>query len=84
LRHFVSRRIRRKGQEKAFAYEKSAIFSAVLIVAFVFVLGALADPQTGRIENQRAAWLALIGLPVAVAVVFYIEYKVHKKHSAKC
>ena len=66
------------------AYEKSVIVSAALIVVFVFFLGALAEPETGRIQDQRAAWLALIGLPVAIAVVFYIGYKVHKKRSAKC
>lgn len=79
MRRFVSKRNRRKGEGTAFAYEKSALVSFALIVAFLFVLGMLAEPQTGRIRDQRAAWLALIGLPVAVAAVFYIEYRVHNK-----
>jgi hypothetical protein len=82
--HFVSRRDRRKGKEKALAYEKSAIVSAMLIVAFLFVVGALADPETGRIQDQLAAWIALIVLPIAVVAVFYIEYRIQKKRSAKC
>ena len=56
----------------------------MLIVTFVFFVGALADPETGRIQDQLAAWLALIVLPVAVMAVFYIEYRIQKKRSAKC
>jgi hypothetical protein len=58
------------------------IASFALIVAFLFFMGMLAEPQTGRIPDQRAAWLALIVLPVAVAAVFYIEYKVQNRRIA--
>jgi hypothetical protein len=56
--------------------------AVALIVAFLFFMGMLAEPQTGRIQDQRAAWLALIGLPVAVAAVFYIEYRFRNKRMA--
>ena len=56
-------------------YEKSAIASGALIVAFLLFLGTLAEPQTGRIQDQLAAWVAISGLPFAIAAVFYVEYR---------
>jgi hypothetical protein len=62
-------------------YEKSAIVSGALIVASLLLLGTLAEPQTGRIENQIAAWLAIFGLPFAIAAVFYGEYRLRNKRT---
>lgn len=84
MRRFTRGRSQRTAARTTFAYEKSLIVSAALIVVCVFFLGALAEPETGRIQDQGAAWLALIVLPVAVVAVFYIEYRIQKKRSAKC
>jgi hypothetical protein len=74
----------------ALPYERSAIVSGVLIVTFLLFLGAFAEPQTGRIRNQVAAYLAIFGLPLAISVAFYIEYRFRnrrmpslKRHSPK-
>jgi hypothetical protein len=64
-------------------YEKSAIASAVLIVAFLLFLGTLAEPQTGRIFHQQAAWFAILGLPLAIAAVVYVEYRSRNRHSPR-
>jgi hypothetical protein len=62
-------------------YERSAIVSGVLLVAFLLLLGALAEPQTGRIQNQVAAWLAIFALPFTIAAVFYVEYRFRNRRT---
>ena len=71
----MPKRQRRKIGTSPLAYEKSAIGSGVLIVVFLFFLCSLAEPQSGEIRDQRAAWLAILGLPIAIGAVFYVEYR---------
>jgi membrane associated rhomboid family serine protease len=73
-RVFMPKRDGWRTERFALPYEKSAIASGALIVAFLLFLGTLAEPQTGRIRDQIAAWLAIFGLPFAIAAVFYVEY----------
>jgi hypothetical protein len=71
---------RRKRGNPTFAGEKSAILSCALIVTLVLFLGMLADPQSGQIRDQRAAWLGMAALPVAIAAVIYVEYRSRNRH----
>ena len=63
-------------------YERSAIISGVLLAALPLFLGTLAEPQTGRIRNQVAAYLATFGLPFLISAVFYIEYRFRNRRTA--
>ena len=72
----------RKTAGSALAYEKSAVAAGALIVVFLFFLGMLAEPQSGEIRNQRAAWLAFLALPFAIAAVFYVEYRFRNRRIA--
>jgi hypothetical protein len=71
---------RRKCEDLTFPYEKSAIASGALIVAFLLFLAMLAEPQSGRIRDQRAVWVAMIALPFAIAAVFYVEHRLRNRH----
>jgi hypothetical protein len=75
----LSVRRRQKLWASSVPYEKSAAASSALIVAFVLLLGTLAEPESGLIHDQRTAWLALAGLPFAIAAIFCVEYKVRNR-----
>ncbi len=63
----------------AFPYENSAIVSGAFIVAFLLSIDMLADPHSGQIKDQRLAWLVMALLPVLIATVFCVEYRLRNK-----
>jgi hypothetical protein len=41
----------------------------------MLLLALLADLRSGEIRSPALAWMALAGLPILIAAVFYIEHR---------
>jgi hypothetical protein len=58
-----------------FPYGRSVIGACGLVVSAMLLLALLADLRSGEIRSPALAWMALAGLPVLIAAVFYIEHR---------
>jgi hypothetical protein len=70
----VRRRIRRSSAP-SFPYAKSLLISWGLIVATMLTAAALSDPKSGEIKHPAVTWSMLAGLPIAIPLVFFTEFK---------
>jgi cobalt-zinc-cadmium efflux system outer membrane protein len=62
-----------------FPFGKSIVASFALVIACMLILAWLADPRSGEIPSSKLGWTIVAGLPAAIAVVFYLEFRLANK-----